>query len=63
MKAHERVGAVEVSRILKKHNVRYHRKSKKFLVQNHPNYKPPQKASLFADDNDTATVPSNRLPC
>lgn len=63
MKAHERVGAVEVSRILKKHNVRYHRKSKKFLVQENPNYKPPQKSSLFGDDNNTATVPSNRLPC
>jgi putative DNA primase/helicase len=63
MKAHERVGAVEVSRILKKHKVRYHRKSKKFLVQENPNYKPPQKSSLFGDDNNTATVPSNRLPC
>lgn len=63
MKAHERVGAVEVSRILKKYNVGYRRKSKKFLVQSHPNYKPPQKSSLFGDDNDTANVPSNRLPC
>lgn len=63
MKAHERVGAVEVSRILKKYNVGYRRKSKKFLVQSHPNYKPPQKSSLFGDDNNTATVPSNRLPC
>jgi len=63
MKAQERVGAVEVARILKKHNVRYRKNKKKFLVQENPNYKPPQKSSLFGDDNDTATVPSNRLPC
>lgn len=63
MKAHERVGAVEVARILKKHNVKYRKNKKKFLVQENPNYKPPQKSSLFGDDNDTATVPSNRLPC
>lgn len=63
MKAHERVGAVEVARILKKYNVRYRRKSKKFLVQENPNYKPPQKASLFGDDNDIITLQSNKLPC
>lgn len=63
MKAHERVGAVEVARILKKHNVKYRKNKKKFLVQENPNYKPPQKSSLFREDNDTAIVPSNRLPC
>lgn len=63
MKAHERVGAVEVSRILKKHNVRYRKNKKKFLVQENPNYKPPQKPSLFADDNDMITLQSNKLPC
>jgi len=62
MKAHERVGAVEVARILKKHNVQYYKNKKKFLVQENPDYKPPQKVSLFGDDNDTNIVPSNKLP-
>lgn len=47
MKSNERVGAVEVARVLKKIQAKFIRKSKKFLVRDHPEYEISSKRNVF----------------
>lgn len=53
MKASEVVGAREVARILKKLGVRYRKKTKKYLVRDHPEYKWTSKTNLFVEEGVT----------
>lgn len=62
MKANEVTGTREVSRILKKLGVRYRRKTKQFLVRDHPDYKSINKFSLFANDDNEVTEVTQGLP-